>query len=99
MFQRTGRVPNVSCQSFLRRGSLHWLLASMAIFLANCQSAPKVQSSGPPPAVPVSVAVATQESVPVEVHAVGTVEASAVIQVKSQVTGELTKVADRKSVV
>ena len=36
-----------------------------------------------------TVAVATQESVPVELHAIGTVEASAVIQVKSQVAGEL----------
>jgi multidrug efflux system membrane fusion protein len=43
--------------------------------------------------VPVSVAVATEESVPNEIHAVGTVEASSVIQVKSQIAGELIKVA------
>jgi len=60
--------------------------------LTGCQ-AEKAQSSGPPPPVPVSVAVADEEAVPNEVHVVGTVEASAVIQVKSQISGELVKVA------
>ncbi len=60
--------------------------------MAGCQ-APKAQSAGPPPPVPVSIAVATQEPVPVEIHAVGAVEASAVIQVKSQISGELDRVA------
>lgn len=41
--------------------------------------------------MPVTFAVATQEAVPVELHAIGTVEASSVIQVKPQVAGELTK--------
>jgi len=60
--------------------------------LESCKGPAQVQSAGPPPAVPVSVAQATEESVPVEIHAIGTVEASAVIQVKPQVAGELTKV-------
>src|SRR5215469_5224661 len=41
------------------------------------------------PAVPVSVAKAVQESVPTELRVVGTGEASAVVQVKSQIAGEL----------
>lgn len=64
----------------------------VASLLSGCKSQQKVQSAGPPPAVPVSVAPVTQESVPVEIHAVGRVEASAVIQVKSQVAGEIVKV-------
>jgi multidrug efflux system membrane fusion protein len=40
----------------------------------------------------VSVAQATQESVPTEVRVVGTVEASAVVQVKSQIAGQLESV-------
>ncbi len=59
---------------------------------AACQTQ-KTQSAGPPPPVPVSVAVAVEQSVPTEVQAVGTVEASSVIQVKSQISGELVKVA------
>jgi len=43
--------------------------------------------------MPVSVATATQESVPTELHVVGTVEASAVVQVKSQIAGQLLKVS------
>ena len=42
--------------------------------------------------VPVSVAPATQQTVPVELRLVGSVEASVVIQVKSQVAGELLRV-------
>ena len=44
---------------------------------------------GPPPAVPVSVAKAELQSAPSEVRVVGTAEASAVIQVKAQIGGEL----------
>jgi len=43
--------------------------------------------------MPVSVAQATQESVPTELQVVGTVEASAVVQVKSQIAGQLVKVS------
>lgn len=70
------------------------LLSLLALLpaLESCKTTTAVQSAGPPPAVPVSVAIASEESVPLEVHAIGTVEASAVIQVKSQVAGELTSV-------
>jgi multidrug efflux system membrane fusion protein len=43
--------------------------------------------------VPVTVAKATQESVPTELRVVGTVDASAIVQVKSQVAGQLASVA------
>jgi multidrug efflux system membrane fusion protein len=46
-----------------------------------------------PPVVPVSVSKAVQESVPAELRVVGTVEASAIVQIKSQIAGELIKVA------
>ena len=41
------------------------------------------------PVVPVSVAKVSQESVPTELQVVGTVEASAIVQAKSEVAGEL----------
>jgi multidrug efflux system membrane fusion protein len=46
---------------------------------------------GGPPVVPVSIAKATEESVPTELRVVGTVEASAIVQVKSQIAGELVR--------
>ena len=45
-----------------------------------------------PPVMPVSVAKVVQQSVPTELRVVGTVEASAIVQVKSQIAGELTAV-------
>lgn len=71
---------------------------SLAVFLAGvaCSKKPQ-QAAGPPdpsmfPPVPVSIAKATQESVPLEVSGVGNVEAVSTVQVRSRVTGQLTKV-------
>ena len=44
------------------------------------------------PPVPVSVAVAAREVVPVQIRAIGTVEPSSTVQIKSQVAGELLSV-------
>jgi multidrug efflux system membrane fusion protein len=63
----------------------------MALISVGCQQQQAKPQMGPP-VVPVSVATASQESVPTELRVVGTVEASAIVQVKSQVAGELIKV-------
>jgi multidrug efflux system membrane fusion protein len=67
------------------------VVVAAVLLQSGCQGPTKAQSAGPPPPVPVTFAIATQEAVPVELHTIGTVEASAVIQVKPQVAGELTK--------
>ena len=67
------------------------LILTLLAALASCKQK-KVQSAGPPPAVPVSIALVSQESVPFELRVVGTVEASAIVQVKSQVAGQLLRV-------
>jgi len=59
--------------------------------LSACQQQ-RVRSSSDPPPVPVSVARVSQESVPFELHEVGAVEASATVQVKSQIAGQLLRV-------
>jgi multidrug efflux system membrane fusion protein len=59
--------------------------------LSACRTR-EVKSAGPPPPVPVTVAVATEESIPEEIHAIGGVEPSATVQIKSQIAGELTAV-------
>ncbi|HEY7388744.1 MAG TPA: efflux RND transporter periplasmic adaptor subunit [Bryobacteraceae bacterium] len=53
----------------------------------------KVQTAGFAPVVPVSVARVIEESVPIQIQAIGRVEPSAVIQVRSQVAGQIVKVA------
>ena len=51
---------------------------------------------GPPPPVPVLAATVEQKDVPVQVHAIGTVEAYSTVSVKTQITGELTGVFFRE---
>jgi multidrug efflux system membrane fusion protein len=73
------------------RGQIFGITVTAALLLIGC-NAPKAQMAGPPPAVPVSVAVATQESLAVEIRAIGSVEPSETVQVKSQIAGELMNV-------
>ncbi len=47
---------------------------------------------GPPPPVPVLAATVQQKNVPIQVHAIGAVEAYSTVSVKTQITGELTGV-------
>jgi multidrug efflux system membrane fusion protein len=62
-----------------------------ALLLIGCNS-PKAQSAPVMPPVPVSVAVAAQESLPVDIRAIGSVEPFDTVQVKSQIAGELMSV-------
>jgi membrane fusion protein, multidrug efflux system len=49
-------------------------------------------ASGPPPPIPVLAATVAQKDVPLQVHAIGVVEAYSTVSVKTQITGELTGV-------
>jgi multidrug efflux system membrane fusion protein len=66
-------------------------IAALALWLPGCGKQ-QAQTAGGMPPVPVSVAVAAQESMPVQVRAIGTVEPSSTVQIKSQVAGELLSV-------
>ena len=70
----------------LRSVATSCLLAT-ALLLFGC-SANKPQAA-PPPRVPVTVASVQQKTVPVEVQAIGNVEAYSTVGVKPQVTGEI----------
>ena len=71
------------------------LFVSLAV---ACGCSKQKQAAGPqgPPVVPVTVASATQESVPLELRVVGTSEASAIVQVKSQIAGANRHVSGKK---
>jgi multidrug efflux system membrane fusion protein len=69
------------------------IIISSGLFLTACKQQTAAISAAAPPVVPVSVAKANAESVPTELRVVGTVEASSIVQVKSQIAGELEKVA------
>jgi multidrug efflux system membrane fusion protein len=63
------------------------------LFLGGCKTAQPAKGPVAMPIVPVSVARATQEPVPTELRVVGTVEASAIVQIKSQISGQLLRVS------
>jgi multidrug efflux system membrane fusion protein len=65
------------------------LMAALALF-AGCSDSGRAQTkSGPPPAVPVGVATVEQRVVPLQVLAVGNVQAYTTVGVKSQVAGQI----------
>ena len=70
----------------------HVLIAPLTALLLTGCSSPKAQTAGALPPTPVSVAIAAQESLPVDVRAIGMVEPFETVQVKSQIPGELMKI-------
>jgi multidrug efflux system membrane fusion protein len=77
----------------LRNSLIAVTIAVGALLLAGCKQEQGKTAAAGPPIVPVSVATAAQESVPTELRVVGTVDASSIVQVKSQVAGQLERVA------
>src|SRR4051794_9746700 len=69
------------------------LIACLAV-LPACSK--KVEKPRPRPPALVMVAPAVQQDVPVQLKAIGTVEASEGVVIKTQISGELTKVAFRE---
>jgi membrane fusion protein, multidrug efflux system len=77
------------------------LSVAATLALAGCGKGQEAAASGPGGAmaammamvVPVSVDKVEQQSVPTEIRVIGTVEASAIVQVKSQIAGQLERVA------
>jgi membrane fusion protein, multidrug efflux system len=68
-------------------------LPALVLFaFAGCQKQGPQQALAAPPVTPVSVVKVVQQAVPTELRVVGTVEASAIVQIKSQIAGELTAV-------
>jgi len=77
----------------LRRG---WVLLLFAFTLSVVGCSNKQAAAPPPAPVPVRVARVTLKTVPVELRAIGTVEALSTVSIKSKVAGELTAVHFRE---
>jgi multidrug efflux system membrane fusion protein len=78
------------------------LAAASASFSAGCsRNDASARTAAPatgaqPPRVPVSVALVEQRAVPIELRAIGTAQAYSVVEIRSQITGELTSVNFRE---
>jgi multidrug efflux system membrane fusion protein len=68
------------------------LAASVAEVISLSACVGTKAAPGPPPPVPVMAALVEQKDVPLQVHAIGAVEAYSMVAVKTQITGELTGV-------
>lgn len=66
--------------------------AGLVLLAGACQQQ-KAQTAAPVPVVPVSIAPVVRQSVPIQIQVIGRVEPSAIIQVRSQVQGQIVKVA------
>ena len=80
----------------LRQVRLPILLISVAVLvMSGCGSKEQVQAAGGPagrPAAPVVVASVEQRDIPVQIHAIGNVEAYQTVQIRSQVNGQIQKI-------
>jgi multidrug efflux system membrane fusion protein len=72
----------------------HWLVLLALVALAGCSdnAAGKTARQAGPPPVPVVVAEVVQKVVPVQITAVGTIQAFTTVGIKSQVSGQIVKV-------
>lgn len=78
-------------QTIRRPGVLAALACLAALFAAAGCSKPQQAQAGPP-VVPVSVATVEQKSVPVQLRAIGNVEAYSSVSIKAQISGVVTAV-------
>ena len=72
------------------RGVLASLVA--ASLLCSCSPGGKPPSTPPPKGVPVTTGSAVQKSIPIQVRAIGAVEAYSTVSVKTMVGGQIMKV-------
>lgn len=77
----------------MRKVTVYCLLITAALFLYDCSPKKKPR---PEPPVPVTAAAAVKKTVPVQIEAVGTVEAFQTVSVKSRITGTIRKILFRE---
>jgi multidrug efflux system membrane fusion protein len=71
-------------------------LAAAGVLFSSCSKKPDARAGGrsghPSAGVPVLVAKATTQDIPVEIHAVGNVQAFSFVSIRSQITGRIVQV-------
>jgi membrane fusion protein, multidrug efflux system len=64
----------------------------VASLLVGCSPGGRTSPPGPPKGVPVTIGSAVQKNIPIQVRAIGTVEAYSTVAVKTMIGGQITKV-------
>jgi multidrug efflux system membrane fusion protein len=73
-----------------------WVAGSMSCGCSRQETGADMQKKAVPPPVPVVVARAEAKDIPVELRNIGNVEAFATVTIRSQITGQITKIHFRE---
>jgi multidrug efflux system membrane fusion protein len=71
---------------------LHTSLAALLLLAGSCSNKEAVQAAKPAAAAPVRVATVSSRTMPVELQAIGNVEAISTVTIKAQISGQLMRV-------
>lgn len=73
----------------MRKLPIHICAPAFLLLALGCTGKRSVQASSAPPAAPVTVATVASKSMPVQLQAIGNVEAISTVSIKPQISGEL----------
>jgi multidrug efflux system membrane fusion protein len=71
---------------------LHTSMAAFLLLVAGCSNKEAVQAAKPIAAAPVRIATVASRTMPVELQAIGNVEAISTVSIKAQISGQLMRV-------
>lgn len=74
------------------RTYIYTLLAALLLLAAGCSNKEAVQAAKPMAAAPVRIATVASRTMPVELQAIGNVEAISAVTIKAQISGQLMRV-------
>ena len=73
----------------IRTYVFHTSLATLLLLTAGCANKEAVQAAKPAAAAPVRIATVASRTMPVELQAIGNVEAISTVTIKAQISGQL----------
>jgi membrane fusion protein, multidrug efflux system len=76
----------------IRTYVFHTSLATLLLLTAGCANKEAVQAAKPAAAAPVRIATVASRTMPVELQAIGNVEAISTVSIKAQISGQLMRV-------
>jgi multidrug efflux system membrane fusion protein len=80
--------PTMKIRSYV----FHTSLAALLLLTAGCANKEAVQAAKPTAAAPVRIATVASRTMPVELQAIGNVEAISTVSIKAQISGQLMRV-------
>src|SRR5713226_4141311 len=86
------RMQNAELKSGVQSHSAFCILHSAFVLALTVLAACSARQKPPEETIPVTVAVAQQKDIPLQIRAIGSVQPLSTVSVRAQVSGELTRV-------